>query len=77
MAGLYAIVGVRRLLQSDPSTTPQTAAETTITPRIRKSIDCTTRSTFLDTRVTPVFYMEPGQAGVENPKTQGHEALWE
>ena len=41
---------------------------------MRKSIDRATRSTFLDTRITPVFYMETGQAGVANPRTQGRAA---
>jgi hypothetical protein len=73
MAGLYAIVGVRRVLQCDPSTTPQTPALTTITPRIRKSIDCATRLTLLDRRVTPLFYMElVASISSRLPKTAWH-----
>ncbi len=71
MAGLYAIVGVRRDLQNDPSITPHTPAQTTITPRICKSIGLhNTINLFVDTRVTPVFYMETGPSVALNPKTK-------
>jgi hypothetical protein len=38
MAGLYAMVGVKRLLHIDPSTTPKIAAPTAIAIRIRRSV---------------------------------------
>jgi hypothetical protein len=53
MAGRYTRVGVKRLGQSVPSTIPNTPTKATITTRIRKSIDFSTRLRCLMPRATP------------------------